>query len=336
MAANVPDHRSDSRCLEAKLATAMTSEGLAEARLIRADLRNYSLWDLPPEPGEISTPIDEIPVPFATPLLADRYLRSPGPPDDDACLGSWKQEADYVAARAFRVVSETGLAALPGLSVFGTGDGLSRVERACRIDACVREKRPFAVIKPIDGITRFLAVDSEERYASVAIVVRTLQHVAIAVACGARAAVGTHHTVLVQRDGDIWIPASDLPDLPVLHGSIAAPISIPSPGGLQTGTLIPEWGNSILLNGVVFGAVEAAYQPDCWPCDCAGAYLAAAAGRTTVRAINGRRRVIHPQEIQARLIDALRRGDRAPGLIVARDELAAHRLLNHLRQCGIA
>lgn len=335
MATNMSVRRSDSRCLEAKLATMMTSGGLAEAKLIRADLRERSLWDLPPEPGETSTPVDEIPNLFTSPLTADRYLRNSGSPGDDPGPSSWKQEVDYVAARAFRVVSEIGAEALPGLSVFGTGDGLSRRERARQIDECVRDKRPFAAIKPIDGITRFLAVDSEERYASVAIVVRSLQHVAIAVACGARAAVGTHHTVLVQREGDAWIPASELPDLPVLHSSIAAPISTPSHSGHQVGTLIPEWGNPIVLNGVVFGAVEAAYQPDCWPCDCAGVYLAAAAGRTTVRALNGRR-VIHPYEIQARLINALRNGDKVPGLIVARDELAAHRLLNHLRQCGIA
>jgi hypothetical protein len=335
VATNVSVRRSDSRCLEAKLATMMTSGGLAEAKLIRADLRDRYLWDLPPEPGETSIPVDDIPNPFSSPKAADRYLRSPGSSGEDPSSGSWKQEVDYIAARAFRVVSEIGAEALPGLSVFGTGDGLSGRERARRIDDCVRCKRPFAAIKPIDGITRFLAVDSEERYASVAIVVRTLQHVAIAVACGSRAAVGTHHTVLVQRDGDIWIPASELPDLPVLHASIAAPISTPGHGELQAGTLIPEWGNPILLNGVVFGAVEAAYQPDCWPCDCAGVYLAAAAGRTTVRAINGRR-IIHPYEIQARLINALRKGDKVSGLIVARDELAAHRLLNHLRQCGIA
>lgn len=335
MATNMSVGRSDSRCLEAKLATMMTSGGLAEAKLIRADLRDHSLWDLPPEPSETSTPVDDKPSPFATPLTADRYLRNAAPLDDDPGPRSWKQHVDYTAARAFRVVSEIGAEALPGLSVFGTGDGLSRGERARQIDECVRDRRPFAAIKPIDGITRFLAVDSEERYASVAIVVRTLQHVAIAVACGSKAAVGTHHTVLVQRDGGIWIPASELPDLPVLHASIAAPIYTPSHGGLQPGTLIPEWGNPILLNGMVFGAVEAAYQPDCWPCDCAGVYIAAAAGRTTVRAVNGRR-VIHPHEVQARLINALRKGDRVPGLIVARDELAAHRLLNHLRQCGIA
>lgn len=335
MATNVSGRRSDSRCLEARLATAMTSGGLAEAKLIRADLRDHSLWDLPPEPGETSIPVNDVPNPFPSPLAADRHLRSPGSPDDDRRPASWKQEVDYVAARAFRVVSEIGFEMLPGLAVFGTGDGLSRAERARRIDECVREKRTFAVVKPIDGITRFLAVDSEERYASVAIVIRGLQHVAIAVACGARAAVGTHHEVLVQRDGDVWIPASELPDLPVLHASIAAPVSTPSPAGLQAATLIPEWGNPILLNGVVFGAVEAAYQPDSWPCDCAGVYLAAAGGRTTLRAINGRR-VTHPHEIQARLINALRRGDRVPGLIVARDELAAHRLLNHLRKCGIA
>ena len=313
----------------------MTARGLAEAKDIRAELRNRSLWDLPPEPGETSVAVNDKRIPFATPLAADRFLRSVRSAGFDPGPGSWPQHADYVTARAFRAVSEVGLLALPELSVFGIGDGLSRGERARQINECLRNRRPFAAIKPIDGVTRFLAVDSEDRYASVAIVVRNLQHVAVAVACGSTVAVGTHHATLVQRGGDAWIPAGDLPELPVLPASIAAPISTPGHVGLQADRLFPEWGNPIQLNGVLLGAVEAAYQPDSWPCDCAGVYIATAAGRTTVRAVNGRR-VSHPHEIQARLINALRKGDKVPGHVVARDELSAHRLLHHLRDSGIA
>jgi hypothetical protein len=333
VATNISVGRSDSWCLEASVAALMTSGGLAVAKAIRADLRRLAVWDLPPEPGETSVDVDDKPIPFLTPLMADRYLRSlepsgPGP-------GSWEQHVDYVTARAFRAVREIGTDALPGLEVFGPGDGLSLGDRARLINECLRQKRPFAVIKPIDGITRFLSVDSQGRYASVAIVVRGLQHVAIAVGNGSTVAVGTHHRVLVQRAGQAWIPASQLPALPVLPASFAAPINTSSHGGLQAGTLIPEWGNPIMLSGVVLGAVEAAYQPDSWPCDCAGIYIATAAGRTTVRAITGRR-LVHPHQVQALVINALRKGEKVPGLVVGRDELAAHRLLHHLRQFGIA
>jgi hypothetical protein len=340
VATNISVARSGSPCLEADLAALMTSGGLAEARLIRADLHRLPLRELAAEPGETSIAVDDKPNPFTTPVMADQYLRNIGSPGNVISLpipspGSWEQHAGYVAARAFRAVSQIGTDALPALAVFGNGDGLSHGERARQIKACLRDQRPFAVINPIEGITRFLAIDSGDSYASVAIVARNLQHVAMAVATGSAVAVGTHHTALVQRDGGTWIPAGELPHLPVLHASIAAPVSTLNHGGPQTGTLFPESGNLIVLNGVVLGGVEAAYQPDCRPCDSAAIYIAAAAGRTTVRAVTGRL-LTPPYQVQALLINALLKGGKVPALIAARDELAAHRLLNYLRQCGIA
>jgi hypothetical protein len=314
------------------VAARITAGMLAEANRIRTDLQGHRLWDLPPEPGETSVAVDDKPIPFATPLLADRFLRGTGPSSPPP--GSWKDYRDYVAARAYRVASELAADALPGLTVVGTGDGLSRDDRARRIDECLHCKRPVAVVKPIDGITRFLSVDGEGRYASVAIVARNLQHVAIAVGTGSTIALGTHHQALVQRRGEAWIPADELPVLPALRDSCAAPYGTPGYGGLQAGTLIPEWGNSIMVSGLLLGTVEAAYQPQNWPCDSAGVYIAMAAGRTTIRAITGRR-LIHPYQVQAFVISALRKGEKVPGFVVARDELAAHRLFNHLRGSGI-
>ena len=340
MATNTPVARSQDPCLEADVAALMAWAGLAGARDIRADLRRLPLRELDPEPGELSIPVNDKPNPFTTPLMADHYLRNIRPSSNVVHLairgpGSWQRHADYIASRAFRVVSQIGADALPGLAVFGHGDGLSYRERAEMIKGCLRAKRPMAAINPIDGLTRFLAIDSDDRYASVAIVARSLQHVAIAVAAGATVAVGTHHSALIQREGGTWIPAGDLPVLPVLPASIAAPAGTPGRGRMLTGTLFPEWGNPIMLNGIVLGGVEAAYQPACWPCESAATYIAAAAGRTTVRAVTGRR-LTHPHEVQALLINALRKGEKVPGLIAARDELAAHRLLRDLRRCGIA
>jgi hypothetical protein len=165
----------------------------------------------------------------------------------------------------------------------------------------------------------------------VAIVAFSFQHVAVAVAAGSAVAVGTHHAALIRRGAGPWIPVRDLPLLPVLATSVAAPAAIPGPGG----PLFPEWGNQILLNGVVMGGIEAAYQPDCWPCDGAASYIAAVAGCTIVRALTGRR-LTHPHEVQALLVNALRGGGKLPGLVIARHELAAYRLLNQLRRYGIA
>jgi hypothetical protein len=325
----------------------MTSGGLAEAKLIRADLRRLPLHELVPEPGEADIAVDEKPNPFTTPVMADLYLR---PPDGVVPLaipgpGSWEQHAAYVAARAFRVVGQIGAAELPDLAVVGNGDGLSRGERAEMINACLLGKRPFAAVNPIDGVARFLSIDSDDRYASVAIVARSLQHVAVAVAAGSTVAVGTHHTALVQRDGGSWIPVSDLPVMPVMLASVAAPadapgrdglpLGPPGRGGPPAGALFPEWGNAIMLNGVVLGGVEAAYQPACRPCDGAAVYIAAAAGRTIVRAVTGRL-LTHPYQVQALVINALRKGGMVPAFIAARDELGAHRLLRDLRRRGIA
>jgi hypothetical protein len=328
--------RLDGPCGEADLAALLASGGLAEVRKIRADLLRHPLGELVPEPGEGGVAVDDKPNPFGNPMAADAYLRDAGPASPVVPLvipppDPWQQHAAYTTARAFRVAGQLGTAACPRLVVLGRGDGLGPAERARTVDACLRGRRPCAVIQPVDGITRFLAVDSEDRCASVAIVAFSFQHVAVAVATGSAVAVGTHHAALIRRGGGPWILARDLPVRPVLASSVAAPAAIPGPGG----RLFPEWGNQILLNGVLLGGVEAAYQPQCWPCDGAASYIAAAAGRTVARAVTGRC-LSHPHEVQALLISALRRGGRIPGLVVARHELAARRLLKQLRRYGIA
>lgn len=328
--------RLDGPCEEADLAALLASGGLAEARKIRTDLLRHPLGELAPEPGEGGVAVDEKPNPFGDPVAADAYLRdarSAGPvvPLVIPAPDPWPQHAAYITARAFRIVGRLGTGACPRLVVLGHGDGLGPAERARVIDACLRDRCPFAVIQPVDGITGFLAVDSEDRCASVAIVAFSFQHVAVAIATGSAVAVGTHHAALVRRDGGPWISARDLPVRPVLPSSVAAPAAIPVPFGPR----FPEWGNQILLNGVVLGGVEAAYQPGCWPCDGAASYIAVAAGCIAIRALT-RRCLSHPHEVQALLVSALRRGGTIPGLVIARHELAARRLLSQLRRCGIA
>lgn len=336
MTRNISVARLERACPEADLAVLMTWEGLTEARCIRSDLRRRPLHELAPEPGEISIFVDDIPNPFKTPPIAARFLRqSEGagelymPPP-----AYWEQHCGYAAARAFRVASQAGIHALPELKVFGNGDGLSRRRRADMISESLHDRHPFALINPIDNLTTFLAIDGDDHYASVAIVVRNPRHVAVAVAAGSTVAVGTHHVALIHRDDGRWTPVGELPDVPVLHGSIAAPIGTRGRSEAQTRALFPA-GNPILLSGVILGGIEAAYQPDSWPCDCAAMYIAAAAGYTIVRAVSGKK-LNHPAEVQHDLIRALSDGGRVPGLIAARDELAARRALTYLRKCGIA
>jgi fructose-1,6-bisphosphatase/inositol monophosphatase family enzyme len=91
----------------------------------------------------------------------------------------------------------------------------------------------------------------------------------------------------------------------------------------------------MLLNSVVLGGIEAGYQPSCRPWDAAAVYIAAAAGRIVGRAKTGKF-FTHPHQVQALLISALLKGQEVPSLIAARHELAAHRLLTHLRETGSA
>jgi hypothetical protein len=242
-------------------------------------------------------------------------------------------------ARTLRVVRQAGDDMLSGLVVLGQGDGLGHRQRGRTIKDFLPKKQPFAVVKLFDNLDRFLGFDGEDTFASVAIVARGLQHVAISVATGSTVAVGNHQIARVQRDSSTWIRMSELSDLPVLHGSIAAPLGTPIGDEVESWALFPESGNATLLSGVLLGGIEAAYQPDCWPWDVAASYIAAAAGRTVVRA-SGSPRSRRPPLTAAGVLDilikALLDGDKVPGLVVARGELAAHRLINHLRQGGIA
>jgi hypothetical protein len=332
---NMSVARLDRACPEADVAALMTAEGLAEGRRIRSDLRHLRLHDMAPEQGEVSIFVDDIPNPFKTPPMAARFLRqrerASGPRIPP--LTTWEQRRDYAAARAFRAASQAGTQALPALEVCGNGDGMNDRQRAGMISESLHGRQPFALVNPIDNLTTFLAVDGDDRYASVAIVVRNLRHVAVAVAVGSAVAVATHDVALVRRDNGRWTPAG-LSDVPVLHGSIAAPISTHDHTDSRTRTLFPG-GNPVLVSGVILGGIEAAYQPDSWPCDCAAMYIAAAAGYTIVRAVTGKT-IGHPGQVQHFLTDALRDGAKVPGLIAARDELAARRALTYLRGCGIA
>jgi len=345
VATDIPVTRSDEPCLEAVVAAKLTSVAQAEARLIGADLRSQPLRDLAPDPDEDSVFVDDKRHSFTSPDMADRFLRGIASPEDVIHLPvpgpvSREQHAQYALARTLRVIRQAGSDMLPGLAVFGQGDGLSHRQRGSAIKGCLRKKEPFAVVKPFDSLDRFLGFYGEDTFASVAIVARGLQHVAISVATGSTVAVGSHQVALVQRDGSTWIRMSELSDLPVLHGSITAPLGTPIGDEVESSAFFPESGNATLLNGILLGGIEAAYQPDCWPWDVAASYIAAAAGRTVVRTSGGtrsrRRPPLTAPGVLDTLIKALLEGDKVPGLVVARGQLAAHRLINHLRQGGIA
>ena len=329
------------------LAALLTRKSQEEARHLQVGLGgNGGHAELDLDPAEAGIPVNDKPDPFRD-----------GTDDPVACLrGRWPDNvvhlppararfpATDIAGHMFRTVSMAGADAEPGLAVFGKGDGLDDGQRAERVRGCQLKNQPFALIDPIDNIASFLGVRGVGRYASVAIVARDLQHLVVAVAAGPTLAVAQHGQLLIAQDDGPLLPARRPVGGPILPGSYVLPAAAgpgsaachagcpqPAPGG----TILPEPANPVLLNGILLGGVEAGYQPDCTPCEGAASYLAAAAGRVILDAGHGQK-LKHPHQVHDLLGHALRSGERMPGLIVARDDLSARRLLDLVRGYGSA
>ena len=274
--------------------------------------------------------MDEKPNPFGNPVVADAYLRDAWSPATVVPLvipapggpARWPQYCRLHRGPGLPGGSPDRHRRVSAALRARPRYGLSPAERARTIDACLRGGRPFAAIQPIDGITRFLAVDSEDRYASVAIVAFSFQHVAVAVATGSAVAVGTHHVTLIRRCGTLD-PGPDLPGLPVLPSSVAAPPRSRVPPD-SAARAVPRVGNQVLLNGR-HGGVEPPTSQTARLRRCRDLYRRG--GRARPSALT-RRRLSHPHEVQALLVNALRRGGELPGLVIARHELAARGLLH--------
>ena len=330
-----------------RLAAMLTRKSQAEARYLQACLGgNAGLAELEPDPAKGGIPVDDKPNPFRD-----------GTDDPDVCLrGPWldnvvpmrahraRFSAADLAGHMFRTVSRVGTEAQPGLAVFGPGDGLNDGQRAERVRRCQRRNLPFAVINPIDSITSFLGVRGEGRYASVAIVGRDPQHLVVAVSAGPTLAVAEPGQLLIAQDDGPLRPPGQPVGSPILPGSyvlLSAPESdtvaclAGCPRTAHGGTALSEPANPVLLNGILLGGVEAGYQPDCTPCEGAASYLAATAGRVILDAGRGKK-LKSPHHVHDLLGYALRSGERIPGLIVARDDLSARRLLDRVRGSGSA
>jgi len=84
------------------------------------------------------------------------------------------------------------------------------------------------------------------------------------------------------------------------------------------------------LNAFVLGGFGAGFQPSCYPWDACAVPVAAAAGRTVARVDT--QDVLETEEIEKLLLDNICRAERLPGLVIARHEVAARRLVRKVRE----
>ena len=86
-----------------------------------------------------------------------------------------------------------------------------------------------------------------------------------------------------------------------------------------------------MLNGVVLGGTGAGFQPPCSALDACVAPVAAAAGRTVARA-DKPQEPLSTEQLHSLLLNALVKGERLPGLVIARHEVAARQLARKVRK----
>jgi len=336
----------------ARLAAGAVSGALAEAKTIRVELVHGGLGDLLPHAvHEAVMSIDDVPNPFAgaDPDLADKCLRRLGPRDRvehlilherNTCRPTWDDYVYHAGIRAFEAAREAAMRhGAPGLAVFGEPDGLGQAERIRAIGDCLRTRKPFVAVDAIDEIDNFLAVHNSALWASAAIAASGPGDVAVAVATGTAVAVTSCKCGFVSLDGDPWFPIDRLGDMPELIRSYMVPLAEPALrnrflkflGMPEPGTIFGISGNAMILNGVVLGGTGAGFQPSGYALDACVAPVAAAAGRTVTRA-DRPQETLSTEQLHSLLLNALARGERLPGLVIARHEMAARQLARKVRK----
>ena len=225
-----------------------------------------------------------------------------------------------------------------GLAVFGEPDGLDEAERSSAIRDCLQTTKPFVAVNAIDEIDNFLAVHGDALWASAAIAAAGPGDVAVAVATGTAVAVTTCKCGFVSLDGSSWFPIDRLGHMPELirdHDDRRqqAPRNrfLKFLGMPELGTIYGVSGNSMILNGVVLGGTGAGFQPPCYALDACVAPVAAAADRTVAQA-DRPQETLSTEQLHSLLLNALVRGERLPGLVIARHEMAARQLARKVRK----
>jgi hypothetical protein len=348
-----PEAADDDLSAAALLAAATVSGAFAEARAIKTELLRGAQDVLPsgPQPEE-ATPVDEMPNPFAeNPELADRYLRRLGPRDrvEHVVLHQrntrrprWENHVRYVNARALDAAREAARAevrrqGLPEPIVLGPPDRRNLEDQAEALAECLRGRTPFVLANPISGPDCFLAVYGDTLWAAAAFAVVSPEDTATAVASGPALAVTSRGRGLVSFGDSQWIPITRTSQTPELIRS-----NLILPGGAASVPSFPlaiapemdafNWlsGNAMILNALVLGGIGAGFQPSCYPWDACAVPVAAAAGRTVARVDT--QECLGTEELEQLLLDTMLRAERLPGLVIARHEVAAKRLVRKLRE----
>ena len=89
-------------------------------------------------------------------------------------------------------------------------------------------------------------------------------------------------------------------------------------------------GNAMILNAFVLGGFGAGFLPSCYPWDAYAVPVAAAAGRTVARVDT--QACMDTGELEQLLLERIFRAERLPGLVIARHEVAAKRLVRRVRE----
>jgi hypothetical protein len=333
----------------ARLATAAVSGAFAEAKAVKTELL-YGVQDvLSPDPqAEEATPVDEVHNPFTEkPDLADRYLRRLGPRDRvehlllhqrNARHQRWENYVGHATIRALEAArAEVRSQSGPDAAVFGRADRRERHEQGQAIAECLLSRMPFVLVNPISGPDCYLAVHGETLWASAAIAAVGPEDTATAVASGPAVAVTTHGDGLISLSGSPWIPIAKTSQNPelirsnlILPGGIA---SVPSfqfvaPPEMDAFTWLS--GNAMILNAFVLGGFGAGFLRSCHPWDAYAVPVAAAAGRTVARVDT--QECMDTEALEQLLLDRIVRAERLPGLVIARHEVAAKRLVHRVRE----
>jgi hypothetical protein len=348
-----PEDDDDDLSPAAQLAVAAASGAFAEARAVKTELLFGARDVLPPDTHPLeATPVDEMPNPFAANLeLADRYLRRLGPKDHvehvimrerNARRPRWETYVSHANARAFQAAWTAARGAarrlgLPDVVVFGKVGRRELSGQGERITRCLRNRTPFVLVNAISGPDCYLAVHGDTLWASAAIAGAGPEDTATAVASGPAIAVTSHGRGLISLSGSAWLPVTETSHSPeLIRSNLILPGGFSSVPSFQL-VAPPEmdalkWlsGNAMTLNAFVLGGFGAGFQPSCYPWDACAVPVAAAAGRTVARVDT--QDVLETEEIEKLLLDNICRAERLPGLVIARHEVAARRLVRKVRE----
>jgi hypothetical protein len=329
------------------------SSAFAEARAIKTELL-YGAQDVlaAETPTEEAAPVDDVFNPFTgDPERADVFLRRLGPKDRDeqvilhqwnARRPRWENYARYANARAFDAAREAARAEarrqhLPDPVVADAADRGKLADRTVVFAECLCRPTPLVLVNPISGPDCFLAVHSDALWASAAIAAVSLKDTATAVASGSAVTVTSRGRGLISLGRGPWIPITATSRTPELITS-----SLILPGGVVPVPAFQfvappamnalNWlsGNAMILNALVLGGIGAAFQPSCYPWDACAVPAAAAAGRTVVRVDT--QECLGPAESEQLLLATILQAEQLPGLVIARHEVAARRLVRKVRE----